>query len=79
MVFRLPGQSLGLQNRLFKTGWLGENALDILEHLGKHPAADRLLVNLIRYAGQYARGPLAKLPARFDKLLADLKYTTPAK
>ena len=45
---------------------------------GQHPAAGRLLVNLIHYAGETARGPLAKLPAQFDKLWAELKYAPAA-
>ena len=61
----------------FKHGRFVLNALDVLENLNKHPAADRLLVNLVRYAGEFARGPMAKLPARFDKLLADLNYARP--
>ena len=44
------------------------NTFAILENLDTNPAADRLLVNLIRYAREHARGPAAKLPPRFDKV-----------
>lgn len=50
------------------------NALAIPENLDKNPAADRLLVNLIRYAREHARGRAAALPLRFEKWLIDVGY-----
>ena len=49
------------------------NTLLVEEHLGHDPAADRFLLNLIRFAARTARGPLAEpspdWPARWHKLL----------
>ncbi|MBN2507286.1 MAG: hypothetical protein JXQ71_11385 [Verrucomicrobia bacterium] len=38
----------------------------IRESLGTHPAAERLLGNLIRFAGRDVPQPLAGLPADFE-------------
>jgi len=60
----------------FGKGQVIVNTLLVEEHLGRDPAADRLLVNLIRFAARTARGPLAKpspdWPARWHKLLPDI-------
>jgi hypothetical protein len=48
------------------------NTLQIREHLGRHPAADRLLLNLLRYAAREAGKPPAALPPDFDALLQRL-------
>jgi hypothetical protein len=50
------------------------NTLRIRENLGRHPAADRLLVNLLRYAGREVNKPLADLPADFDEQLKAMGY-----
>jgi len=50
------------------------NALRIREHLGADPAADRLLVNLLRYAARDHEQPLADLPADFDVQLKGMGY-----
>jgi hypothetical protein len=42
------------------------NTLRIREHLGADPAADRLLVNLLRYAARGQQSPLAELPPDID-------------
>ena len=42
------------------------NTLLLLENLGKHPAADRLVLNFLRYAATDAGKPLALLPADFE-------------
>ena len=42
------------------------NTLRIREHLGIDPAADRLLVNILRYAARDQQHPLADLPPDFD-------------
>ncbi len=41
------------------------NTLRIREHLGTDPVADRLLVNLLRYAARGQEEPVAELPADF--------------
>ncbi|MCU0963083.1 MAG: hypothetical protein MUF48_23575, partial [Pirellulaceae bacterium] len=50
-------------------GELVLNTLRIREHLGRQPVADRLLVNLLRYAGRHATAPLVDLPPDFDAQL----------
>jgi len=50
------------------------NTLRIREHLGSDPAADRLLVNLLRYAARDHQQPLAELPADFDAQTQTLGY-----
>ncbi len=48
------------------------NTLQIRENLGRHPAADRLLCNLLNYAARDADQPLAELPADFEEQLKTL-------
>jgi hypothetical protein len=50
------------------------NTLQIRENLGPHPAAERLLRNMLRYAGREAGKPLADLPADFDGTLEKMGY-----
>lgn len=50
------------------------NALRIREHLGSDPAADRLLVNLLRYAARDQQQPLAELPSDLDAQIQTLGY-----
>ncbi|MCY2988954.1 MAG: glycoside hydrolase family 2 [Planctomycetota bacterium] len=50
------------------------NTLHIREHLGRQPVAERLLRNLLRYAGQDAQQPLAELPPEFAAHLKALGY-----
>jgi hypothetical protein len=50
------------------------NTLRIREHLGTDPAADRLLVNLLRDAARDAQQPLADLPVDFDARLQAMGY-----
>jgi hypothetical protein len=45
------------------------NTLLIRENLGTHPAADRLLLNLLRYAARDVSQPLADLPPDFGAQL----------
>ena len=57
----------------FGKGQVIVNTLRIEEHLGRDPAADRLLLNLIRFAARTAHGPLTApspdWPERWRKLL----------
>ena len=41
------------------------NTFNILDQLGTHPAADRLLLNLLHYAAAGCREPLEPVPANF--------------
>jgi hypothetical protein len=50
------------------------NTLLIRENLGTHPAAERLLRNMLRYAGRDIREPVAELPKDFDRQLAAIGY-----
>ena len=46
------------------------NTMHIREHLGKVPAAERLLRNILRYAARNATLPIEALPVDFDAELA---------
>lgn len=50
-----------------KAGRFILNTFRILENLGRHPAADRLLLNLIQYASRDMDQPLTNLPVNFDR------------
>jgi glycosyl hydrolase family 2 len=50
------------------------NTLLIRENLGAHPAAERLMRNLLRYAARDAGKPAAALPDGFEKVLEGLGY-----
>ena len=50
------------------------NTLRIRENLGTHPAAERLLRNLLRYAARDAKAPLAALPPDLDARLHAIGY-----
>ena len=46
----------------------------ILENLDTNPAADRLLLNLISYAADFVKQPLAELPSNFNSQLRSIGY-----
>ena len=50
------------------------NTLLIRENLGQHPAAERLLRNMLRYAARDAERPPAELPADFEAQLRAIGY-----
>jgi hypothetical protein len=50
------------------------NTFKVLENVDAHPAADRLLLNMLRYAAGMVQGPLAALPADFAAQLKTLGY-----
>jgi hypothetical protein len=50
------------------------NVLNIRDNLGKDPVAERLLRNMLNYAGQNLDKPLADLPPDFDKQLQAMGY-----
>jgi hypothetical protein len=50
------------------------NTLRIRENLSTHPAAERLLRNMLRYAAQDVQQPLAELPADFEQQLQAIGY-----
>lgn len=51
------------------------NTLPILENLGRHPATDRLLLNLIQWLSPQAGKPLASLPGDFQNTLKAIGYS----
>ena len=50
------------------------NTLQIRENLGTHPAAERLLRNLLRFAAQDLKKPVEKLPVDFETRLKAIGY-----
>jgi hypothetical protein len=58
----------------FAAGHFVVNSFRILEHIDSHPAADRLLLNLVEYAGTLAKGPSSPLPADFPSRLQAIGY-----
>jgi hypothetical protein len=58
----------------FGAGRIILNTFNILQNVDQHPAADRLLMNLIRYAAQNAVDSLSPLPADFDATLKELGF-----
>lgn len=50
------------------------NTLLIRENLGRHPAPERLLRNLLRYAARDLAQPVAAQPADFDAQLKSIGY-----
>ena len=50
------------------------NTLRILEHVGSHPAADRLLLNMIAYAAARTAGSAVALPDDFEARLGAIGY-----
>jgi hypothetical protein len=50
------------------------NTLFIRDNLGTHPAAERLLRNMLRYAGRDAGQPLADPPADLEAQLKAMGY-----
>ena len=51
------------------------NSLVIIENVDRHPAADRLLLNLIEYGAASVSGPALPLPEDFDLQLKQIGYT----
>jgi hypothetical protein len=58
----------------FGAGQFVVNSFPIIEYVDKHPVADRLLLNLINYAGNFANGPALALPADFQARLKEIGY-----
>jgi hypothetical protein len=52
------------------------NTFPLLDQVGRHPAADRLLLNLVKFAGKSGEGPLMELPGDFDEVLKRIGYET---
>jgi hypothetical protein len=50
------------------------NTFNILDQVDKHPAADRLLLNLMAYAAESTQGPPAPLRDDFETVIKELGY-----
>jgi hypothetical protein len=59
----------------FGAGRFIVNTFNVLENLGTHPAADRMLLNMIHYAHQRVRPAPAPPPRNFEKTLAAIGFT----
>jgi len=59
----------------FGEGRFIANTFPLLDQVGRHPAADRLLLNLVKFAGESGEGPLMELPGDFGKLLNRIGYS----
>ena len=55
------------------------NTLRIRENLSGNPAAERLLRNMLRYAGRDVGKPVVGLPADFDRQLETMGLASPKK
>jgi hypothetical protein len=51
------------------------NTFPLLDQVNRHPAADRLLLNLVRFAGEGAGKPLMELPGDFEEQLNRIGYS----
>lgn len=59
----------------FGAGHFFINSFHVLENLDEHPAADRLLLNLIQYASGLTTGSAALLPSDFQTQLKTIGYS----
>lgn len=66
------GTMLGVYR--FGSGRIILNTFNILDNLDKHPAADRLLMNMIAYAARNVREPLSPRSADVDAKLKEIGY-----
>jgi hypothetical protein len=60
----------------FGAGQFIMNSFPIINYVDNHPVADRLLLNLINYAGSFTNGPAVALPADFPSRLKEIGYGT---
>jgi len=70
------GYSSGVLLGLYKFG-AGQfivNSYPIIEHVDKHPVADRLLLNLANHAATFTSGPTIALPPDFQARLKEIGY-----
>jgi len=63
-----------LSSHRFGEGRFYLNAFRILENLGSHPVANRLLLNLIDQAAAWSTGPAAALSEGFEQTLRTIGY-----
>lgn len=58
----------------FGSGKIVLNTFNVLDNVDKHPAADRLLLNMITYAARHVMEPLSPRPADLDGTLKEVGY-----
>ncbi len=58
----------------FAAGRFLVNSFPILANVDAHPVADRLLLNVVRYANGFCREPQAELPSDFESRLQRIGY-----
>lgn len=58
----------------FGEGKVVVSTLRLLENLGRHPAADQIILNMLAYAAADSGKPLAPLPANFKAELEAIRY-----
>jgi hypothetical protein len=58
----------------FGAGRFMVNTFPVLQNLDAHPAADRLLYNMVRYAATFTSQPVADLPPKFEAQLNSIGY-----
>ncbi|MCL5098682.1 MAG: hypothetical protein M1608_14365, partial [Candidatus Omnitrophica bacterium] len=58
----------------FSAGHFVINTMRILENIGQNPAADHLLLNMVRYADGLVKPSPEPLPANFDQVLKSIGY-----
>jgi hypothetical protein len=58
----------------FGAGQFFVNSFSILDQVDRHPAADRLLLNLIRYAAESLRDPTVPLSSNFQSILKEIGF-----
>ncbi|MFA6110283.1 MAG: glycoside hydrolase family 2 TIM barrel-domain containing protein [Candidatus Latescibacterota bacterium] len=58
----------------FGAGWFALNTLNLLQHLDRHPAADRLVLNLLSWGATRVVPAPADLPEDFAARLAAIGY-----
>jgi len=70
------GYASGLLTGAYRLGrgWLVLNTLRILENLDRHPAADRLLLNIVRYAVNLGDRSATNTPVDAESLFRSIGY-----
>lgn len=58
----------------FGAGKIVVNTFNILDNIDRHPAADRMLLNMIEYGLSSVGSPSAALPADFAAMLSEISY-----
>jgi hypothetical protein len=68
------GSAILMSRYKFGEGQFLLNTFPILDQLDENPAADRLLLNLVKYAGGFTGKPATDLPQNFEEKLREIGY-----